>query len=156
VAVVADDTDVYVLLLYYYQAECLKVPMKLQSTQSGRDVIDIANTVKNLQSIISELLPAHALTGCDTVSMCHGIGKAKMLKTVQGGKCSLSLLGDLNATIEDITSQATMFMCSCYNITEATTMTEACIKSWVNKTGRKSASKVPKLCTLPPTVKALF
>ena len=111
-AVVADDTDVYVLLLYYYQAECLKVPMKLQSTQSGRDVIDIANTVKNLQSIISELLPAHALTGCDTVSMCHGIGKAKMLKTVQGGKCSL-------------------------------TMTEARIKSWLDKTGWKSASKVP-------------
>ena len=77
-----------------------------------------------------------------------------MLKTVQGGKCSLNLLGDLNATIEDITSQATMFMCSCYNITEATTMTEARIKSWLYKTGRKSASKVPELCTLPPTVKA--
>ena len=105
--------------------------------------------------MIPELLPAHALTGCDTVSMCHGIGKAKMFKTVQGGKSSLSLLGDLNATIEDITSQATMFMCLCYNITEATTMTETrTVKSWLNKTGRKSASKVPKLRTLPPTVKA--
>jgi len=65
--------------------------------------------------------------------MCHGIGKAKMLKTVQGDKCSLSLLGDLNATIEDITSQATMFMSSCYNITQATIMTEAHIKSWLTK-----------------------
>ena len=40
VAVVADDTDVYVLL-YYYQSECLKVLMKLQSTQSGRDSLTL-------------------------------------------------------------------------------------------------------------------
>ena len=64
--------------------------MKLQPTQSRGAIIDIAATVNKLQSTIPELLPAHALTGCDTVSMCHGIGKTKMLKTVQGGKCSLS------------------------------------------------------------------
>ena len=55
--------------------------MKLQSPQSGRAVIDIA--VQKLKDVISELLPAHALSGCDTVTMCHGIGKGKMLKAVQ-------------------------------------------------------------------------
>ena len=119
----ADDTDVYILLLHNYQTESLRVPMKLQSTQSGRAVIDITATVNHLQSIIPELLPAHALTGCDTVSMCHGIGETKMFKALEGGKCSLSLMGDLNVTIESITKQATVFMCWCYNIPDANTIT---------------------------------
>jgi len=98
--------------------------------------------------------PCSALIGCDTVPMCHGIGKTKMLKTIQTNKCSFSLLGDLNATVEDITKQATAFMCRCYNSPYAATMTEARIKAWLTKTGRKSASKLPKLCSLPPTMEA--
>ena len=154
VVIVADDTDVYILLLYHYQAESLTVPMKLQSTQSERALIDIAATVQNLQNIVPELLPAHALSGCDTVAMCHGIGKGKVLKAVQMNKWSLGFLGDLNATMEDITKQATAFMCRCYNSPCAATMTEARIKAWLIKTGRKSASKLPKLCSLPPTMEA--
>ena len=42
IAIVANDTVVYMLLLYHYQAELLTVSMRLQSTQSGRAVIDIA------------------------------------------------------------------------------------------------------------------
>ena len=154
VVVVADDTDVYILLLHHYHAESLAIPMKLQSTQTGRAFIDIAATVQSLKNIIPELLPAHALSGCDTVPMCHGIGKGKMLKAVQTGKCSLSLLGDENADMKDIVNQATAFMCRCYNVPNAATMTEARIKVWLTKTGKKSALKVPKLCSLPPTMEA--
>ena len=100
----------------------LTIPMKLQSPQSGRAVIDIAATVQKLKDVISELLPPHALSGCDTVAMCHGIGKGKMLKAVQS-RCSLSLLGDVHAHMEDIMKQATAFMCKCYNMSNAATMT---------------------------------
>ncbi len=127
--------------------------MKLQSTQTGRTFIDVTATVQKLRDIIPQLLPAHALSGCDTVPMCHGIGKSKMLKAVRADKYSLSLLGDLNADMDDIIKQATAFMCSCYN-TASTTMTEARIKVWTSKTGRKTATKVPKLCSLPPTSEA--
>ena len=81
-----DDADVYILLLYHYQSESVTVLMKLQSTQSGSYVINIAATVQSLYNIIPELLPAHALSGCDTVAMFHGFGKAKMLKSVAIGK----------------------------------------------------------------------
>ena len=81
VVVVADDTDVYILLLYHYHAESLKIPMKLQSTQTERAV---TATVLKLSDIIPQLLPAHGLSGCDTVPMCYGIGKGKMLKVVNG------------------------------------------------------------------------
>ena len=82
VVVVTEDTDVCILLLYYYQAESLSIPIKMKSTQTGRAFIDIAATVRKLGYHVPELLLAHALTGCDTVPMCHGIGKSKMLRTV--------------------------------------------------------------------------
>ena len=154
VVIVADDTDVYILLLYHYYIESLDIPMKLQPTQLGRAVIDVQATVKKLGKIIPELLPAHALSGCDTVAMCHGIGKGKMLKTVKADKCCLSLLGDVTADMEDVLIQATAFMCRCYNVANASTMSDARIKLWTIKTGRKTASKIPKLCSLPPTTEA--
>ncbi len=103
VVVVADDTDVYILLLHHYHSESLKIPMKLQSTQTGRAFIDMTATVQKLRDIIPQLL---ALSGCDTVPMCHGIGKSKMLKAVRADNYSLSLLGDLNADMDDIIKQA--------------------------------------------------
>ena len=152
VVVVAEDTDVYILLLYYYQAESLSIPMKMKSTQTGRAFIDIAATGRKLGDLVPELLPAHALTGCDTVPMCHGIGKSKMLRTVKAKKYSLSLLG--NACMEDVINQAMAFMCNCYGVSDTVSMTEARIKVWTARTGRKAASKVPKLCSLPPTTEA--
>ena len=101
VVVVADDTDLYIRLLYHYQAE-LNTPVKLKSTQAGRAFIVVTATVRKLIYLIAELLPAHALSGCDTVPMCHGIGKSKMLKAVKAKTYSLSLLGEVNADMEDV------------------------------------------------------
>ena len=151
VVVVADDTDVYILLLYHYQAESLNTPMKLKSTQAGRAFIDVTATVRKLRDLIAEHLPAHALSGCDTVPMCHGIGKSKMLKAVKAKKYSLSLLGEVNADMEDVINQTMAFMCKCYTISNTASMTEARIKVWTARIGRKATSKIPKLCSLPPT-----
>jgi len=82
------------------------------------------------------------------------LGKTKMLRAVKLSECSLHLLDDINASMEDIAIQATTFMCRYYNIPEAATMTEARIKAWLAKTGSKSALKLPKLCSLPPTMGA--
>ena len=70
-----------------------------------------------------------------------------MLKAVQSSKCSISLLGDLNATMEDVIKQSIDFMCRCYNSSDATTITEAMITAWLTKTGRKSDTKA----VLPPS-----
>ncbi len=77
-----------------------------------------------------------------------------MLKAVKAKQCSLNLLGDVNASMEDIIRQATAFMCQCYNVPNVTMLTEARIKIWAARTGRKAASKIPKLCSLPPTSEA--
>ena len=49
VVVVADDTDIYILLLHQYHVESLKIPMKLESTQAGRAFIDVSATVLKLR-----------------------------------------------------------------------------------------------------------
>ncbi len=38
VVVVADDADVYIMLLYHYHAESLAIPMKLHSTQGRKNL----------------------------------------------------------------------------------------------------------------------
>ena len=40
----------------------------------------VAAIEQSLYNIIPEFLPAHALSGCDTVAIFNGFGKAKMLK----------------------------------------------------------------------------
>ena len=80
------------------------MPMRLVSTHQARASINIKATVHNLGDMASEILPAHALTGCDQVPMCYGIGKGKMMKTIKAGRCSLGLLGDLSANIQHVIS----------------------------------------------------
>ena len=126
----------------------------ISSTQAVRAFVDVTATVRKPRDFIAELLPAHALSGCDTVPMCHGIGKSKMLKAVKAKKYSLSLLGEVNADMEDVINQATAFMCKCYSMSNTASMTEARINVWTAKIWRKAASKVPKLCSLPPTTEA--
>ena len=110
-----------------------------------------------LKDTVLELLPAHSLSRCDTVPMCYGIGKSKVLKIVncKVDKCSLSVLGDEGANIDDIIKQATAFMCKCYNVANGST-TEARIRVWTAKTGRKAAAIIAKLCSLPPTSEAFL
>ena len=64
-------------------------------------------------SFVSELLPAHALTGCDTVACCYGVGKGTALKVLKDGY-SLSLLGVIDSPIEAVIEQATTFISACY------------------------------------------
>ena len=80
VVAVADDTDVFALLVYFRQASTITTPLFMKSPNKERTVIDIDTTVKDNLSIIPGLLAAHALTACNTVATCYGIGKRTGLK----------------------------------------------------------------------------
>ena len=60
----------------------------------------------------------------------------------------------MSADFGDVVSQATKFIGSCYGIHSAVSITDVRVKSWIKKTGRKTAAKVPKLSSLPPTSEA--
>ena len=98
-SVMADDTDVYILVLHYY-----------------KQTIEIRATAKEQANILPNLLAAHGLSGCNTVAPCYGIGKIKIIKTLKQGNHSLSSLGDSNANWTDVVKQATSFMLACYGV----------------------------------------
>ena len=78
-SVMADDTDVYILLLHYYSQKELNIPMFMESSVHGRQTTDIRATEEHA-NISPNLLAALGLTGWDTVTPCYGIGKMKILK----------------------------------------------------------------------------
>ena len=149
-SVMADDTDVYILLLHYYNQKELNIPMFMESSVHGRQTIDIRATVKEYANILPNLLVAHGLSGCDTVAPCYGIGKMKILKTLKQGNHSLRYLGDSNANWPDVVKQATSFLIACYGVPKLDSMTQARSNQWKTRFGRGS-STMPKLCSLLPT-----
>ena len=97
VPIVADDTDVFILLLFHYLNERLTCPMFMGSPIQQRSLIDIKATVQAHRSIIRGLPAAHALSGCDTVPTYFGIGKGTVLKNLIAAPNSLSWFGCLDA-----------------------------------------------------------
>jgi hypothetical protein len=85
--VLADDTDVFVLLLYHYLNEKLSSPMYMSSPIQQRSTVDIKATVQAHHTVIPA---AHALSGCDTVPTYFGIGKGTVLRTLAAAPDSLT------------------------------------------------------------------
>ena len=145
-SVMADDTDVYILLLHYYNQKDLNITMFMESSVHRIQTIDIRATAKEHANILAD----NGLSGCDIVAPCYGTGKMKILKTLKQGNHSLSCLGDSNANWPDVVKQATSFMLSCYGVPKLDSMTQARANQWKTGVGRGS-STMPKLCSLPPT-----
>ena len=82
VKVVSDDTDVFVLLAYFYNSLQSKADILMENT-SGSRLIDIRKTVEKHKKIIDVLPASHALTGSDSTCRLHGIGKKLQSKQWQ-------------------------------------------------------------------------
>ena len=83
VTVISDDSDVFVLLVYFYWKLGLKSKVFLETTGGDRTLIYIGNTsVKNMD-IVPNLVAAHALSGCDTAAPYVGIGKLTVVKKLR-------------------------------------------------------------------------
>ncbi len=113
--VVADDTDVFVLLCHFVHQGSITGSVKMVGPAKNRAVIDINLTVEYNIAILPGLLAAHGLTGCDTVAMCFGVGKAAPLKVLRPRNCPLDKLGNVTCTTDAVIEQASRFMLACYN-----------------------------------------
>ena len=153
VSVIADDTDVFVLLIHHYQNEGLTSAMFMTSPVQQRSTIDIKATVEKHQAIVPGLLAAHALSGCDTVPTYFGIGKGTVLKILNAAPDSLTMLGSLNASLSEVVHQSTKFIASCYSRIAGHDMSEIRYKVWTAKFGN-TASSAPPIQSLPPSSEA--
>ncbi len=154
ITVVADDNRcqcICTVAALSSQMANLKNVVLLESPIKGRTLVNIGKNVQKHSEIVEEILPAHVLSGCDTVASYFGIGNAVYSKTLRSGH-SLNLLGAPGHSIEYVIQHAPTFISACYGQTNCSTMSEARFKVWLSKTGK--ASSTPKLCTLPPTTEA--
>ena len=106
ITVICDDTDVFVLLLYYYCVRDLSAAVLMEGTSPQRALENIGETVKKYRDILPNLLAAHALTGCDTVGSYFGIGKATAVKVLESGY-QFHEVGDPSSDIKAVNKEAT-------------------------------------------------
>ena len=156
IKVISDDTDVLVILAHHIHKQTgalsgdLALFVESCSSGPGHNVISVNDVVRKHQKIMPNLLAAHALTGCDTVSSFSGIGKASTLKTLPKFTGQLKL-GNLTASTEEVTDSCLEFVCLLYG--EETTISlntvrANCFKKRIS--GKRHLP--PKLSSLPPTM----
>ena len=82
-------------------------------------------------------------------------GKLKVVKAFSAG-IELNHWGDPKASLDDVMKESTHCIGACYGekCDPSDTMSSIRYKVWVSHTGRKGASILPKLKSLPPTVEA--
>lgn len=155
VNILSDDTDVFILLVHFYHQEKLSCEMIMSATSCGRAAVDIKATTQKHKDIADQLLSAHAISGCDTVSQLFGIGKASVIKVVKANNIKLDGLGIFSIPFENIVKQATSFVASCYNYNRPhDNMSDVRIGVWTVKVGNKKITSAPPLKNLPPTAEA--
>lgn len=77
IQVVADDTDIFVLLVFFVWKH--KVATQISMKKHNGSIININATDEKLGEECKCLLPLHSLTGCDSVSYPSGKGKDSLL-----------------------------------------------------------------------------
>ena len=153
--VIADDTDVFVLLLYFTYTGDIQSEVYMQPTDkdSSARVTDISATYQSHTSIIPNLLAAHGLSGCDTVCAYFGIGKKTVINVLKKKDIDLSALGFLDQPYENYLNQGRNFILNCYNQSKVKILNDAQKKAWKHSI-TKNKSNAPKLEILPPTDEA--
>ena len=148
--IVADDTDVFVLLIHFYIEQQLTSRILMIGSNISGKVVDIGETASKHSNIAKYLLAAHALSGCDTVSCLYGIGKTTVLKVLKSG-VELERLGCLEESMTSIETECVKFMSACYGLKSEESMTSARYKVWSTKMANCKLNAAPELKVLPPT-----
>ena len=105
VNVVADDTDVFVLLVYHWKQTMADFFFRTEAGKNLKiwrisDVVDQAGPI-----VTSHLLFLHAWCGCDTTSATFGQGKVSLMKKLkQSNEVQMisQLMMDRNATVDEV------------------------------------------------------
>lgn len=154
IRVLADDTDVFVLLLHFYKQRQLTCNLVMMGTSLGRKCADIKATVEKHEDIIEDILPAHVLSGCDSVSALWGIGKGTVFNVLKSGKKHLNTLGITTENDDSVILQSVAFIASCYGHQNESNMTALRYLVWIGKMANHRLNSAPELRVLPPTSEA--
>ena len=86
IGVLCDDTDVFVGLCHFKKINNIPNKVYMVSPKKGKLATNIDATVATHGDLLSSLLEAHIISGCDAVCSYHGIGKSTILSVVRDSK----------------------------------------------------------------------
>ena len=92
---VADDTDIFVMLIYHWNSEKKNMIFFQEKMLSGWD---IAFLFPRLDKVKDHILFVHTMTGCGTTSAPYGKGKKSILNQIFRSK----MLQSLSMSMQDI------------------------------------------------------
>ena len=152
IRVVADDIDIFILLLHVYFCQKLTRDFIMSGTSYGRSCVSIKFTTLAHSNILTHSLPAYILPGCDAVSLIWGIGKSTVVKVLKS-ESALHKLGRIQESVTEVISEATKFISACYGFAGETNITNLRFKVWSNKMEKCKVNSAPDLRALPQTSK---
>ena len=145
IRVKSDDSDVFVLLVYWVYKK--KIKAKVQMEKWDGTVLNINETCNNLGEKSLQILGMHALSGCDTTSYTCGKGKGSPINALS--KTDLSeldtVLGYLSATHVAIMECARKFFALFFGFEPTISMEDSRLKMFLK------SKKTIKILNLPPT-----
>lgn len=133
VRVLSDDTDVFVLLVYWtFKAE---LNCKVQLQRWDGTLLDINATCAVLGEKCLQLLGVHAITGCDTTSFLYGKGKLGAVKTLLDSNFIglANVLGEELATKTELMEAVSPFVTALYGQPQGTSMESARFALYTSK-----------------------
>ena len=84
------------------------------------------------------------------MSYIYGIGKVTALKVLKSGM-TLNVLGQHDADMDDVVSEATSFIAECYGSRTKGDLSEIRYTIWASKMANTNITSAPNLKSLPPT-----
>ena len=100
VAVVADDTDIAVMLLYHWREDLSDVIIFQPCISKGWNMKLVSHKVARVKDY---LLFIHAMSGCDTTSAPHGKGKISLMNLLHKSE----MMKDISDTMNDVWADQT-------------------------------------------------
>ena len=90
VSIICNNTDVLVLLTFFYWKLHLSSTMYKQGTSTVQNIFDVQETVRSNEDIVHFIVAAHSFSGYDTVAPYYGMGKMIVVKRLKDGNCARS------------------------------------------------------------------
>ena len=146
VRVLCDDTDVFVLLVFWMWRNQRVDKCQMQMERRDGTVLDINQTCTKLGSKCLQLLGMHALTGCDTTTFPFNKSEVSALSVLEAGDFPglFNVLGEEDAMRWDRLEVGLSFLCALYGQKPGTPREDARYNLYTKTKVR------PRLRNLPP------
>lgn len=138
IRVLSDDTDIFVLLVYWVYKASIMATVQMENWQGM--VLSINATCEELGPKCLQLLGMHFLTGSDTTSYLYGKGKPSALKTLLKGDFDglYTVLGEIGASHTDLMGAGEAFITALYGLSPGISMADARYQLYTCKRGSRS------------------